>query len=185
MTPIKAPRFDCFDIEATNLKANFGHMLCVCFVPLHSQDVVVFRLDDKKYKPKKPYDDSKLAEAVKEYMEDSFCWISWYGKMFDVPFINTRLLLADRDPLQKRMHIDLLYYSRKPNLALHSSRLDAVAKTFNFADQKTDLNPAIWNAAQALEQDAMDYVVEHCIQDVKVLQEAFAILQPFIKNVHY
>ena len=105
--------------------------------------------------------------------------------MFDVGFLNTRLVLNNLPNLERRMHIDLMYYARRPHLALHSSRLDAVAKSFRLAEQKTDMNPDIWNAAFQLRKDAMDYVVEHCIQDVKVLKEAFEVLSPFIRNIHY
>jgi uncharacterized protein YprB with RNaseH-like and TPR domain len=179
------PRFDCFDIEATDLKGNFGNLLCVCFAPLHSDEVVTFRLDDKKYRGKKPYDDSKLAAAVRDYMEESFCWIGWNSKMYDVAFIQTRLAMHGLRPLNHKMHIDLMYYARKPFLALHSSRLDAVAKTFHFADQKTDMDFSKWVSAKNLEKDAMNYVVEHCIQDVKVTKAAFGVLEPHIKTIHH
>lgn len=179
-------RMDCFDIESTNLKATFGHVLCVSFLPLRETEVVVFRLDDKKYKPKKRLDDdSKLVLAVKKYMEESFAWIGWNSKMFDAPFISTRLLLQGLPPLQKRMHIDLMYYARRPHLLLHNSRLDTMAKSFNLAAQKSDVLPDVWNAAYQLDREAMDYVVEHNIQDVKVLQESWKILSPSIKNIHY
>lgn len=179
-------RIDCFDLETTDLKATFGHILAGCFLPLHDDKVVVFRLDDRKYKPKKRlHDDSKLVEAIRDYMEESFAWVGWNSKMFDVPFVQTRLALQRKRLLNKRMHVDLMYYARRPNLVLHNSRLDTMAKSFRMADQKTVLDPEIWNAAFELDRDAMDYVVEHCIQDTKVLQESWDILSPFIKNMHF
>ena len=181
-------RVDCFDLETTNLKATFGHILCGCFLPMDpaSAELVIFRLDDKAYRNRRDLaDDSKMAIAIRDYMEKSFAWVGWYSKMFDVGFLQTRLLKCGADPLERRMHIDLIYYARRPNLALHSSRLDAVAKTFKLSEQKTELNPDIWNAAFQLDREAMDYVVEHCTQDVRVLKEVFDILSPFIRNIHY
>jgi len=179
-------RIDCFDLETTDLKGTFGHVLVGCFLPLHGKDVVVFRLDDRKYKPKKKlHDDSKMVEAIRDYMEESFAWVGWYSKQFDVPFLNTRLVLQKKRPVNKRMHVDLIYYARKPNLALHSSRLDSVAKSFRFEEQKTILDPEIWRSAYELDKEAMDYVTAHCIQDVKILQQAWDVLSPFIRNMHF
>ena len=177
-------RIVAFDLETTNLRANFGRILCCCFAPFDSDEVIVMRGDEKKYKKKKLYDDSELALDIKEYLEESWCWVTWNGKMFDVPFVNTRLTLSGQEPLYKRMHIDLMYYARRPNLKIHSSRLDAVAKTFALKEQKTDLTPEQWTEAMRLEKEAMDYIHKHCEQDVKVLVELFPILCPFIANIH-
>jgi hypothetical protein len=58
-------------------------------------------------------------------------------------------------------------------------------KTFGLKEEKTALDPRIWTAAYELNKDAMDKVVEHCIQDVKALKEAFPILATQIRNLHY
>ena len=178
------PRMVCFDLETTNLRGNFGRILVASFVTIGDGDVITYRGDDKKFKKKDLADDSKLALAIKEYLERSWCWISWNGKMFDVPFLNTRLRLADLEPVEKRMHIDLMYYARRPNMSLNNSRLDTIAKTFELAEQKTDLTPKEWINAMLLDSKSIDYIVEHCEQDVKVLREAFPLLLPFIARVH-
>lgn len=107
------------------------------------------------------------------------------SKLYDVPFLNARLLKHGERPLERRLHVDLMYYARGQSMRIHSSRLDAVAKFFNFAEQKTDMNPDKWTQAFELQKDAMDYVVEHCEADVKVLKAAFDTLKQFVRNVHY
>lgn len=179
-----SPRTVCFDIESTDLKVPFGNMLCCSFVGLEDKKVVTFRLDDPKYKGTVPEDDSKLALAVKEYLESSFCWVGWNSKMFDVAFINARLTLHGIRPIEKRMHIDLMYYARRPMVSFYSSRLDAVAKTLDLPVQKTELDPQTWVAARRLDPKAMNYVVKHCEHDVLVLREVFKTFSPFIKNIH-
>ena len=177
-------RIVAFDIETTNLNANFGRILLTSFANIHTGEVVTMRGDDEKFRGEKLSDDSKLVAAIRDYMNDSFCWVSWNGKMFDVPFINTRLALADEETMDKRLHIDLMYYARKPFLKIHSSRLDAVAKTFELKEQKTELTPKDWTDAMVLDKEALDYIQEHCEQDVKVLVEVFPKLQAFIANIH-
>lgn len=173
-----------FDIETTNLKANFGRVLACCFAPLGSEEVIVMRGDEKKYKRKKLYDDSALVLDIKEYLESKWCWLSWNGKLFDIPFLNARLVLAGEEPIEKRMHCDLMYYSRGNSMKLNNSRLDTVAKAFELKEQKTELIPREWVEAMMLDHDALDEVSKHCVQDVKVLRELFPILSPFIANIH-
>jgi len=174
-----------FDIETTNLRANVGHIIAACAISLDDDDIAVFRLDDKKYRQKKRYDDTKLVTALRDYLEDAFCWVTWNGKMFDVPFVNSRLLLNRQKTMERRMHIDLMYYARRPNLQMTSSRLAAIAKAFKLSEQKDEFDYEPWQAAEHLEKWGMDYVVEHCKKDVRVLKEAFPVLAPFIRNIHF
>jgi len=173
-----------FDIETTDLRANIGHVLVVCMLPLDTEKVEVFRLDNPRYRMQKKYDDSKLLLSVREYLEQSFCWCTWNGKMFDIPFLNSRLLLNGNETIRPRMHIDLMYYARRPFLQITSSRLAAVAKAFELTNQKDEFDYKPWQAAEHLEKWSMDYVADHCVKDVTVLKEAFGVLSPFIKNIH-
>jgi hypothetical protein len=173
----------CFDIEATDLKASFGHVLCVSAVPIHSDEVITFRLDE--YPHESLSDDKQMLLDVRDYLENQWGWVSWNGKLYDIPFLNARLLKHGIDPIERRLHVDLMYYARGQSMRIHSSRLDAVAKFFNFAEQKTDMNPDKWTQAFELRKDAMDYVVEHCEADVEVLKAAFDTLKQFVRNVHY
>ena len=179
------PRICCFDLETTNLRANFGRIIVACFLDMEEDTVVTLRGDDKKYMGKNHADDSLLAKAIKEKLESCWCWVGWNSKMFDIPFLNTRLNLGNMDAVNKRMHIDLMYYARRPNLLLNSSRLDTVAKTFRLLEQKTQLDPETWVNAMLLDSDSLDYIQEHCEQDVKVLKEVFPILCPYIRCIHY
>lgn len=176
------PEILFFDIESTDLKVPFGNMLCCSFVGLDHVDPWTFRLD--KLRGKCLEDDSRLTLKVKETLEGAFCWVGWNSKLFDIAFLNARLTLHGIAPVEKRMHIDLMYYARPPFVKFYSSRLDAVAQTLELGIQKTDLLPQVWVAARRLDKDAMNYVVEHCEHDVLVLREIFKTFAPFIKNIH-
>lgn len=172
------------DIEATDLKGNFGRLLCFSVADSFGK-VVSFRSDDPEYQSAKRRDDSKLAVAIRDYLETFDVWVGWNSKMYDIPFINTRLLIHEQRPLRADiMHIDPMYKAGRGSLTLHSRRLDAVAKTFRLDAQKTALDPDIWQDAAEGERKAMDYVVEHCEADVMVLRGAFHVLKPLIRIVH-
>jgi uncharacterized protein YprB with RNaseH-like and TPR domain len=173
-----------FDIEATHLKASFGHIICCSFLDMldPTAEVETIRIDELKGKRKS--DDSRVVRAIKTKLEDTWCWAGWYSKMYDIPFINGRLALHGMMPVEKRMHLDLLYYSKGQFMRLHSSKLDSVAKTFQLKNQKTDILPDEWLRAGEGETEAISYVVEHCEADVKVLRDVFPILAPHIANLH-
>lgn len=172
------------DIEATDLKANFGRMLCLS-VADNLGNVVTLRGDDPEYVGRKRRDDSRLAVAARDYLEQFDVWVGWNSKMYDIPFIDSRLLIAGERPLRKDvMHIDPMWKAGRFSLALHSRRLDAVAKTFRLDSQKTPLDFETWQDAAEGEREAMDNVVEHCEADTLTLRAAFHVLKPLIKTIH-
>lgn len=173
-----------FDIESTSLRASFGHIICCSFVDLLDQNAEVETVRIDELKGKRRSDDSRVVKAIKAKLEDSWIWAGWYSKMFDIPFINGRLALHGMMPVEKRMHLDLIYYSKGQFMKLHSSRLDSVAKTFKLKTQKTDILPDEWLRAGEGEPEAINYVVEHCEADVKVLRDVFPILAPHIAKMH-
>jgi uncharacterized protein YprB with RNaseH-like and TPR domain len=181
-----SPRILAVDIETTSLKANFGRIIVACFLDMDNGKVITLRGDSSKYKNKDDLsDDSLMAQDIKDILEDAWMWVTWFGKMFDIPFINTRLLLSNQESVARRLHCDLLYYSRKPNLCLSNSRLDTVSKTFEIESQKIDLLPKEWMKAIYLSRKEIDKAAEHCQNDVKALYELFPILSPFVRNIHY
>ncbi len=173
-----------FDLETTNLKANFGRILCASVADMFG-NVRTFRIDEAPYARKRRRDDVALAVALRDYLEQFDIILGWYSKMFDIPYLNTRLLIGNERPLRADiMHVDAIWKAKKGSMALHSARLDALAKTFRLDVQKTGLDPEIWNDAADGDKEAMDYVVEHCEADVLVLRKVFHVLKPLIKIVH-
>lgn len=172
------------DIEATDLKGNFGRMLCISIADVFG-NVQTLRGDDPRFAGVKRRDDSRLAVAARDLLESYDQWVGWNSKMYDIPFIDTRLLIAGERPLRKDvMHIDPMWKAGRFSLTLHSRRLDAVAKTFRLDAQKTPLDFDTWQDAAEGEKWAMDQVVEHCEADVLALRGAFWVLKPLIKTIH-
>ena len=172
------------DIETTDLKANFGYIIAAVLVPLYGGKPLVLRLDDPKYRTPDVYNDSHLVADLATELDEATCVLGWNIKMFDIPFINTRLMHAGERPLEKRMCIDLMYYARRPNMVLHSSRLESVMDFLKLDSRKSKVDPEIWVHAKELEPDAMAYVVRHCVNDTKALREAWEYLRPFVSTIH-
>ncbi len=173
------------DIETTNLGAAWGHLLCASFCDSWGL-VTTYRRDDPEfYNPDDPIDDSRLAAAIRDHLERYDIVVGHNVRLFDRPFLNARLLHSKERPLRTdQKYIDTLHLVGGQNLRLGSRRLDTVAKFLHLDQQKTQLDGDVHQQADAGNRAAMDLVVEHCEQDVRVLRSAWPYLKPFISVVH-
>lgn len=171
-----------WDLETTNLTAIMGRLLACAFSDGFGRTRVL-RIED--FPGRTPIDDSRLAVAIRDELEQADLWVTWNGKLFDVPFLNARLLKAGERPLRSDVkHTDLMYYSRGQFVRIGSSKLENVSKFVNSPNRKTPLDWETWQLAQQGVREAMDLVVEHAVADVLVTRDVFAHLRPHIRNVH-
>lgn len=170
-----------FDIETTNLSADFGRILAFGWKWDHESKINVKDITEYSHRfDRDPTDDKALVKEAKEILEQADIWVTWYGTYFDVPFIQTRLLAHRFTPLPPTAHDDGWRTARYA-LKLHSNRLKSVSE-FLGIKEKTPLLPVMWTRAAAGHKQSIKYVVEHCRQDVAVLSEAYKLLRPWIKQ---
>jgi uncharacterized protein YprB with RNaseH-like and TPR domain len=160
----------CVDIETFNFAANFGIILCAV-IKQDGNDPIVFRHDKlcKTWKTRRS-DDSAIAAAVARELSKHPIWVAHNGKKFDLPYINTRLLRAGIPPLPKpKVMVDPVELARN-NLRMSYNSLDQISSLLG-VNTKTEVDAQIWcRAAFDGDREAMDYIVEHCIQDVVILE---------------
>ena len=168
-----------YDIETTNLTANYGIILCAVIKPLRLPPKV-FRLD--QFKAKIRDEDKELVRALISELEKYDFVITYNGIKFDNKYINTRALYHRLEPLGEKLQIDMLTTARRV-LRTNNKRLDTIAKFFDLEEQKTPIDMKFWRWAMLGDKEAMDQVVEHCIQDVKVLESVYDTLGRFVKSV--
>lgn len=173
---LRTPRIGFFDIEATNLKATFGLCLCVGFMEMNDKKVQCPSLLDFPAKHKDYTQDRELLKYVQSELSKFDMLVSYNGVMYDIPFLQTRLLKHGLPVIPPITHVDL-YFLAKHKLSMHSKRLDAVAEFFNLSERKTKINFDAWMNATLGHKPAMNEVVHHCKQDVLVLREAYLKLR--------
>lgn len=173
------------DLETSNLNADYGVILCGVFKPLGKQSEVI-RLDHSPDYKKKPWDDSwvvkQLAKYISQHKVDIL--VTYNGSMFDVPFLNARAMLTDINLRENFVfkHIDLYWIARK-KIHTHDNKLDTVARFLKCHTSKTHIEGDCWTRAMTGDKKSMDYIVEHCVKDVKVLEEVYEKMKPFIKQI--
>ena len=184
-TPERLPsifRIGCLDLETSNLDADYGIILCGAIKEDGVAKSHVFRIDDSPNYKAEPWNDEWVCHQISQLTQQFDIIFTWNGARFDVPFLNTRLVKHGLPPMPRKLHKDLLYTSRY-QLRLHSNRLASVQEFFETADDKTAISGTLWTRALTGDRESMDFIIDHCIRDVKVLEEIMGHLRPFIKEI--
>lgn len=171
-----------------------GRVLCASFLPIVDREYLdgipkryhpkpyTLRWDDECFVNKEDItDDSLLVIAIRDELQKYNAVVTWNGKMFDNRFINAKLLEYGEAPLSTQFHYDPMWTVRN-GLRIGSSKLNNVQKFMSLAEEKTEITWKDWQRAQAGDPCAVDTVVYHCEQDVKVLADAYWRLLPFAKT---
>lgn len=145
---------------------------------------VTLRADSKELKGEDIIDDSKLCLAIANELSKSNCIVTWNGKQFDVPFLNARLARHGYPAYRPQFHIDLMYYAGGVSMRVGSRKLVNVQKFLELGEEKTDIKWDTWQLAATGDRKALNEVVVHCEQDVKVLAQAYNKMINLVANIH-
>jgi uncharacterized protein YprB with RNaseH-like and TPR domain len=170
-----------FDIECTHLKADFGTILCIGYKWLGKKKVYIPAITDYKGWKKHPWDDKKLVSDFKKILEEADMWVTYYGKGFDVPYLQAKCLEHDLGILPNCPHVDL-YFTVKSNLALSRKSLDNVSKYLNLENKKTPVTGGAWKRAMCGDKKSIKYVIDHCDADVLILEEAYLKMRGLVRT---
>ena len=126
-----------FDIETTGLGIGAGLVaFLVGFGTFEGGDFVLrqFFLRDYGEEP-------ALLHLLSAYMRDSRWWISFNGRCFDLPVLQTRFICGrQRMPLENAPHLDLLYPARRLwRKRLRSCRLSSLESNLLGLQRESDV----------------------------------------------
>jgi uncharacterized protein YprB with RNaseH-like and TPR domain len=168
----------CFDLETTNLSADFGVVLCGVVKPAHGRPKI-FRADklNRHWSECRSNDREVILAIVRELAQYDI-WVAHNGQRFDVPFLRTRLLAHNMEPLPNKKLIDPVLLARN-KLRMSFNSLSQVANHLG-VNSKTEVEPRQWlEAALDGSRKAMSYIVDHCVQDVYVLEKVVGALKAY------
>lgn len=181
------PSFVVFDIETSNLKANFAGIVLCAYTMVPGQEPKLFVKQGGKNLNS---DDSQVVKEIITELNKHTVLIAHNGVDFDRPYLNSRALkhrsagldMPILDPYG--LMIDPVKLARR-HMKLSYNGLDMVAQFLGTKDQKTPLNPETWTKA-ILDRDPVAYqeIIEHCYEDVMVLDQITEIMAPFLKKLN-
>jgi DNA polymerase III epsilon subunit-like protein len=171
-----------FDLETTNLNADFGVVLCGVVLPADGEPKV-FRADKYATWRRHRSDDSQVVKAIVAELEKWDIWIAHNGQFFDVPFLRTRLALHRLPPLATAKLLDPCLLARR-KLKMSFNSLERLA-SFLGVNTKTEVDSQMWlKASLDGDKDAMTYIVDHCVQDVITLEKVVGAIKSYSSNLN-
>ena len=124
--------------------------------------------------------DANILQPLWDLLENADIVVTHNGDAFDLPRINTRFALNGMTPPSPYYRIDTFKVAKK-EFAFTSNKLDAIAHYFGL-EGKYDTDFKLWEGCINGNRKALQEMQEYNIQDVKVLEEVFLKLRPWIKG---
>lgn len=161
-------RAACFDLETTGLNADFMGVILVGCVKPYDGPVKIFRRDEYPHWEKRS-DDSRIAKDIYKELLKYDIWVAHNGVCYDINFLRARLAKYGISMLQPKT-VDPVKIARR-YFKISRNSLESFGRHHGIYG-KTHVEPDIWNRA-SLDGDkrAMSYIVEHCVADVKMLEQ--------------
>jgi uncharacterized protein YprB with RNaseH-like and TPR domain len=172
------------DIETTDLAADRGVILCVCYESSKRPGRITTLRNDKissGWAKGLRGDDKEIVRRTNDVIRSHDVIVAHNGKNFDLPFLRTRAMRWGLPALEEPKIVDPLKILWNKH-RLRSNRLGAIADHVGIRDRKTPLDLSVWSDATLNgTKAAMDLIVEHCEADVRVLAGVLPHVTPFIK----
>lgn len=172
------------DLETTDLNADRGVILCACYESSRKPGRIQTLRQDKLSKSWAKGDrgnDKELVKAIMKVVKDHDVIVAHNGSRFDLPMLRTRALRWGLKPLKEVKLVDPCSISWR-KFRLRSNSLGSLADHLGIKAQKTPLHMSVWmDATLRGDKKAMNYIVEHCVADIKVLSAVLSFVKPFIK----
>ena len=177
------PQIVAWDIEASNLNADFGVILCVGFKEVEGRRPWVLSIIDYMG------EDGDLIRAEKRLLKDVSkdlmkypVWLTHYGGpgRYDLPFVNSRLIYHNLQPLPVNYPMIDTWKISRNHLKLRNNRLVTIQQFLKLHDSKNAIQPEQWLRALSGHVPSMRYIVNHCRRDVLVLEQTYLRIRPLV-----
>lgn len=161
------------DIESSNLQGDYGTTVVVSIKPYKGKPVTFTA---------RPGADKALVKKVREELHKYPVWVTYYGKGFDIGFLNTRLLVNGLPPLDKHHHIDMYYVLRYRTLTSRHSQGHLLS--WLGADQQKMTVPAtVWANLATDPKKYLKILAERCESDVAGLEALYEKTKHLIAEI--
>jgi uncharacterized protein YprB with RNaseH-like and TPR domain len=114
--------------------------------------------------------DKRIVKSLIQCMSQFDAVVTYYGTNFDIPFTRTRAYAHGLDffNIGAIKHIDL-YWVVRSKLKMSRNSLEKATKLFGI-EGKNHVDMDIWRRAKVGNKKALEYVLDHNIRDVVILE---------------
>lgn len=158
-----------FDIESSGFNADYNRVLT--FSGQWHGKKKPFTITAKTHRSEKA-----ALERILKVWNKADIVVSYYGRGFDVPFLNARLFEYGLPLLDSKHHLDL-YYTLKPKFKLSRKSLDSMGTLAGIPEDKMKVPPRAWREVD------IPILVKRCESDVKMLVQLYRKVKHLIKTI--
>lgn len=178
MAPMKAYVWDRWE-QNISLEQTISETFILCYSAkwLYSDTVFSDKLLPGEIKTGYDY---KLVNALWYLLNEADIVIAYNGIKADIPWLYSRFLVYGMPPVKPFITIDP-YRTVKQKFGFSSNKMDAVAGYLGLS-RKLPTSFSLWRRCMEGYMNAILEMQEYNIQDVKVLEEVYLKLRPWIKN---
>lgn len=193
--PIHDMKILILDIETAPLKSyvwgiwnvNLGHslgmlesdwfMLTWSAKWLFDENMMSDKLTAKEVKKE---DDKRISKSLWYLLEEADVVIAHNALKFDIKRINTRFLKNGLTPPMPYQVIDTLIHARR-RFNITSNKLDYIGKFLGLGEKLSTGGFDLWKRCMGGDEQALSDMETYNIQDVKLLEDVYLYLLPYIK----
>ena len=167
----KSPKIGFLDLEFQNFKANYGILLTYALKEYHKKEILSGKIAPDEIRSK--FLDKELTKRLIKDFSKFDVVVTYYGSKCDLPYMRTRALKWNlKFPSYGYIkHIDL-YYLVKAKLSLNRNSL-ANACALLGINGKNHVFGDIWIRAVTGDQKSIDYIHDHNIRDIVILEKLY------------
>lgn len=180
-----AGRLVVWDTEATGLSGDHHSVLVVSVKPVGRRA--------RSWMVRRPGDDREVVAEAGAALEAAAGWISYYGRGFDLPMLQTRRLRWGLPPIAIRPHLDLYWVLRTGLVMSRRSQAHYLAflglppvargKAEAKMAQKMTLSPEVWNAVLAQPRRYLPRLRRRCESDCQGLEDLYRAVRPWVRRM--
>ena len=126
-------------------------------------------------------DDLRVVTSLWKLLNEADIVIAHNGKKFDVKKINTRFFLHDMGLPSPFKVVDTLQQVRAV-MSLPSNRLDYIGKTTGLGGKLEHTGLKLWLDCLEGDKEALELMDTYCKRDVKLLEDVYLKLRPYMKS---
>jgi DNA polymerase elongation subunit (family B) len=129
----------------------------------------------------KSQNDSRIMKSMWELLNEADIVITHNGDKFDIPKLNTRFLVHGMNPPLPYVSIDTLKQLRK-TFKFTSNKLDYVNLQLGLHRKMENGGFELWDSCYKGNTQALKKMVDYNVKDVKILEELYLKIRPWIKS---
>jgi uncharacterized protein YprB with RNaseH-like and TPR domain len=172
-----------WDIETSNLDADFGTLLAVGFKWLGEKVVTVLSIADYPVFATQPWNDRQLVRDFLKVYVSADLTVAYNGVLFDKPYLMAKIMEHGL-PVPPNIPVQDPYFTVKSNFRLSRKSLQNTAYFLGLSNEKTPVEGRIWKRAATGHRPSIKYIIDHCEADVLVLEELYLRLRPLMRTHH-